>query len=114
MATNEYGELLNKNGYAPSVFPMDECYYANEKYSACGGCTDLVFHEVFHGDKGGATREQSKRYGAWVTLCPTHHGFVHNYPQFNKGLQRDAQRRVMERYGWDVDTFRKRFGKSYI
>lgn len=113
MATNEYGEVLDRNGYAPSVFPTDECYYGNDKYSACYS-GDLVRHEIFHGDKGGATREQSKRYGAWVTLCPTHHGFVHNYLQFNKDLQRDAQRRVMERYGWDEEAFRKHFGKNYL
>ena len=40
--TNEYGEKLDRNGYAPSVFPEDRCYYAEEL--ACTG-TDLADHE---------------------------------------------------------------------
>lgn len=108
---NEYGEALDRNGYAPSVFPETCCYYAQER--SCTGA-DLVRHEVFHHDMGGATRELSKRYGAWVTLCPVHHGYVHSYPQITRTLQQDAQRRVMKRYGWTEDEFRKRFGKNYL
>ena len=108
---NEYGEPLDKNGYASSVFPQTCCYYASER--SCTG-TDLVRHEVYHHDQGGATRAMSKRYGAWVTLCPVHHGYVHNFPQMTKELQREAQRRVMARYGWSEEDFRKRFAKNYL
>lgn len=111
--TNEYGEQMDRNGYAPSVFAADCCYFADDRYTTCGSL-DLVRHEVYHHDQGGVTREMSKRYGAWVTLCPLHHAHVHNYPQLNRELQREAQRRVMQRYGWDEDQFRKHFGKSYI
>ena len=110
---NEYGEELDRNGYTRSVFPEDRCYYADDHLTACYGC-DLVRHEVFHHDQGGATRELSKRYGAWVTLCPTHHGHVHNFPQFHRELQQEAQRRVMDRYGWSEDDFRNKFGKNYL
>lgn len=110
---NEYGEVLDRNGYTRSVFPESCCYFAGDKYSTCGSA-DLVRHEVFHHDQGGATREMSKRYGAWVTLCPWHHGYVHNFPQFNRQLQRDTQKRVMERYGWTIEDFRQKFGKNYL
>lgn len=113
MSKNEYGEPLDKNGYSESAFPTGQCYYADDKYTACYG-SDLCRHEVFHADMGGTIREQSKRYGAWVNLCPVHHGMVHSYPQFYKPLQREAQRRVMERYGWDTEKFIDHFGKNYL
>lgn len=113
MAANEYGEPLDRNGYAASVFPDDACYFADDRYTTCGS-PELCRHEVYHHDMGGATRELSKRYGAWVTLCPTHHGHVHHYPQLNRELLKETQRRVMERYGWDEDEFRKHFGKNYL
>lgn len=71
-------------------------------------------HEVFHSDMSGGVRGTSKRYGAWVTLCPQHHNYVHTYPQIFKPLQRETQARVMARYGWSEDDFRKRFGKNYL
>lgn len=108
---NEYGEALDSNGYSRSVFPEDRCHYAEE--CTCTGA-DLVRHECFHHDMGGVTRAQSKRYGAWVTLCPVHHGYVHNYRQYAKPLQKETQKLVMERYGWDEDKFRRMFGKSYL
>ena len=111
---NEYDEPLDRNGYAPSVFPETCCFYMSDKYTTCDGSGDLVRHEVYHHDQGGATRAMSKRYGAWVTLCPLHHAHVHNFPQFVKELQREAQRRVMERYGWSEDEFRNHFGKNYL
>lgn len=110
---NEYNEALDRNGYTGSVFDESRCYYAGDKYTTCCG-PDLVRHEVYHHDMGGATRELAKRYGAWVTLCPAHHGHVHNFPQFGRELQQETQRRVMERYGWTVDDFRARFGKNYL
>lgn len=109
---NEYGEPLDANGYAKSVFPTGCCWYAvngDRIRTACGG-NALVRHEVFHG----ASRQTSKRYGAWVTLCPLHHAKVHDYPQFERPLKQETQRRVMERYGWTVDRFRAKFGKSYL
>ena len=110
---NEYGEPLDRNGYASSVFPETCCYYMGDKLTSCYGC-DLVRHEVYHADMSGGIRDLSKRYGAWVTLCPTHHGHVHSYPQMHRDLQKEAQRRVMERYGWDEEQFRNKFGKNYL
>lgn len=114
MPKNEYGEAMDKNGYAPSVFPVDRCYFEGDKYTTCDGTGELARHEVYHHDMGGATREQSKRYGAWVTLCPVHHGHVHHFPQIYKPLQRETQKAVMERYGWTEEDFRNHFGKSYL
>lgn len=113
MAKNEHGEALDSNGYAPSVFPTERCFFSTDRLLRCG-CVDLVRHEAYHHDQGGATRELAKRYGAWVTLCPRHHADVHNFPQFNRELQRETQRRVMERYGWSEDEFRDHFGKNYL
>lgn len=111
---NDFGEPLDRNGYAPSVCPVDRCYFAEDKYTSCDGTGDLVRHEAYHNDQGGVARAMSKRYGAWVTLCPLHHWHVHNYPQLARELQKDVQRRVMEHYGWSEDDFRKHFGKNYL
>ena len=60
---NEYGEKLDRNGYAPSIikppFEADACFI-------CGYSGKLVRHEVFHGPN----RTKSKNYGCWVKLCP--------------------------------------------
>lgn len=117
--TNEYGEPLDRNGYASSVFSDEPvCWYRDHDTRPATSCycgsTDAVRHEIFHADMSGTLRSRSKEYGAWLYLCPVHHGHVHNYPQFYKPLQAEAQRRVMDQYGWDIDAFRARFEKNYL
>ena len=37
-----------------------------------------------------------------------------NREHLNNKLKAIAQRKAMEYYGWDVDTFRSIFGKNYL
>ena len=75
----------------------------------------LDCHHVY----GGANRKKSEQYGLKVYL---HHSkchifgknSVHQNNAVNNKLKAIAQRKAMEYYGWDVDTFRSIFGKSYL
>lgn len=104
--TNEYGVKLDSNKYAPSIFgEQSECYL-------CGNMEDLVRHEVFHGT---ANRAISKKYGCWVLLCARCHHDLHNRrPEVDWKLHRVGQIKAMEYYGWSIDDFRERFGKSWL
>lgn len=105
--TNEFGVQLDSNGYAPSVIDQN-----TGTCLLCGRSGDLVRHEVFHGI---AHRPISKRLGAWVHLCPNCHHALHNTdPELDWSLHRIGQFEVMKHYGWSVDEFRERFGKSYV
>ena len=83
-----------------------ECYF-------CGSQNWLEEHHVY----GAANRKISEKYGLKVWLCHTHHNEPPNGVHFNSGtcrwLKATAQKKAMEYYGWDVDTFRGIFGKNY-
>lgn len=62
-----YGAETDRNGYAPSLLSNEhECYM---------GCpsTDVARHEIFFG----SNRQNSKRTGMWLYLCPKCHREVH-------------------------------------
>ena len=75
----------------------------------------LDCHHVF----GGANRKNSEKYGLKVYL---HHSkchifgenSVHQNAKISNKLKAISQRKAMEYYGWDVDTFRSIFGKNYL
>lgn len=105
---NEYGETLDRSGYAPSIVQrnMTRCYM-------CNAPGLLERHEVF----GAANRDKSKRLGLWVHLCTRcHRGVdgVHFKAEKMQMLHEQGQRAAMEEYGWTVDEFRKKIGKNYI
>jgi hypothetical protein len=83
-----------------------ECYF-------CGSQNWLEEHHVY----GAANRKISEKYGLKVWLCHTHHNEPPNGVHFNpstcRWLKATAQKKAMEYYGWDVDTFRGIFGKNY-
>ena len=72
-------------------------------------------HHVF----GGANRRKSERYGLTVYL---HHSNCHIFGDFSvhqsaevkRSIQKTAQQKAMEKYGWSEDDFRREFGKSYL
>ena len=105
--TNEYGIILDRNGYAPSVIePFDTgmCFL-------CGRSGDLVRHEVFHG----SNRTKSKALGCWVYLCPKCHDDLHSRrPENDWYLHRIGQIKAMSHYDWTKEDFRERFGKNYV
>lgn len=106
MRTNDYSEVLDESGYAPSLFDTSECNF-------CKRTTGKIDrHEVFHGT---GRREISKRYGCWVTLCHTCHMMLHNgkLGDYEKKLQKDCQRKAQVHYVWSTSEFIELFGKNY-
>lgn len=75
----------------------------------------LDMHHVFNK----ADKRKSEKYGLLVYL---HHSkchifgknSVHQNGDVNNKLKAIAQKKAMEQYGWDVDTFRSIFGKNYL
>ena len=102
---NEFGATLDKNGYAPSIMqPVDKCCFI------CYSNLQPQRHEAIHG----YNRQKAKEYGLWVNLCPACHWKVHNSDgKLDRQLKSNAQHAAMTVYGWTVDEFRERFGKSY-
>lgn len=105
--TNEFGEVLDRNGYAESIFAkrQDVCAICNR--------SDRVMHrhEVFHG----SNREKSKQYGLWVCVCyKCHHNLHQHDNSIDRALKQVMQRCAQERYNWSVDDFRRRFGKNWL
>lgn len=104
---------MDRNGYNPSLLQEDHevCYFW-----PCPDCVGgkLDRHEIF----GGPLRQKSKRYGLWVSIC--HEGChlgprgVHASREKREPLQRVAQLKAMEVYGWSEDDWRKEFYKSYL
>lgn len=84
-----------------------ECYF-------CGTVNWLEEHHVY----GASNRNKSEKYGLNVWLCHTHHNEppngVHHNANTNQWLKATAQRKAMDYYKWDVDTFRSIFGKNYL
>ena len=106
--TEIYPSKLDRNGYAPSLFPHKECFICGKP-----GClyVPLQRHEIFHGPN----RQKSKRFGLWVTLCPMCHTNVHHQePALDKWLKRVGQQKAMDTYGWTIAEFRAEFGKNYL
>lgn len=103
---NEYGIVLDRNGYAPSVVSEEErCFICGRM----GG--KLERHEVYHG----VYRDRSKNLGCWVVLCSDCHDRLHHRGGgLDVNLKQNVQEIVSDYYGWSVDDFRIRFGKSYI
>jgi len=105
----------DEEGFTPSIFPEAEhtCFYANDRYTACGE-GEIQRHVVFCGKEDARLSEISKAHGAWVNLCPVHIDHVKYFPQMKRALEREAQQRMMDRYGWDEARFQHIFGKDYL
>ena len=114
IVVNEFGEKLDRNGYANSILYEE----ADESCFLChaNGYTDpLNRHEVF----GGAFRDKSKRIGLWVSLCHNRchqegKDSVHKSREKNLHLKRLAQMKAMKTYHWDTEDFIREFGKNYL
>jgi hypothetical protein len=113
MKTNEFGIRLDRNGYAPSILERAEapcCAICGRSWGA-----KLDRHEPWGGVMN---RDKSKSLGLWVSLCHfgCHEGpgSVHDDPALNRELRRRVQNQAMCVYGWDLDEWRRRFGKSEI
>ena len=106
---NEFGEKLDRNGYAESVLQETEreCFL-------CGDDRMLERHEIF----GNAMREKSKGLGLWVSLCPNCHRngkkAAHNCGETATALKRIAQQAAMDLYDWTPADWQQRFYKNYV
>lgn len=103
---NEFGLILDANGYAPSIIQI----YESDVCLICEASGNLARHEIFNGNN----RQKSKAYGLWVSLCPRCHYLVHSEPEKYKYLKQFGQIRAMANYNWTAKDFRDRFGKNYI
>lgn len=104
--TNEFGEQLDRNGYAPRVinWPDDQCFICGRRDRP------LQRHEVFHGPY----RSKSKEYGCWVIVCNECHEKIHSGKDALEILLKGVvQNKAMKKFGWTIDDWRKVFGKSY-
>ena len=103
---NEYGQELDRNGYAPSVFAKgaDICCICNRMDKP------LQRHEVIHGP----FRAKSKRYGCWITVCEDCHDLLHQGGALERGVKAVIQQAAMGKYGWNEEGWREKFGKSYL
>ena len=95
---------MDRNGYNPSLLDTEQgtCYL-------CHTNGQTVRHEIYMGT---GERSLSKRFGLWVNLCPRCHMQIHDHP--DRSLKVAGQIRSMAEYGWTVEEFRERFGKSYV
>lgn len=87
----------------------------SEKKCLVCGSPYVHIHEIFFGT---ANRKKSIEWGLCAYLCATHHNMSKLGVHFNKvldtKLKQHAQRRAMEYYDWDIDDFRRIFGKNYL
>ena len=105
--TNEFGEKLDRNGYARSIMQdqHDRCYI-------CGKGGDLVRHEIYFGT---SYRSRSKELGLWISVCPDCHKKIHdNWRGLNQELKSMGQEIAMYHYNWTPAEFRQRFGKNWL
>ena len=103
--TNEYGQILDRNGYAPQIINQGSgCYLCRRTDRA------LHRHEVYHG----ANRAKSKALGLWVKVCDLCHAEIHQGGHgTDRELKAEFQAIAAVFYGWSDEEFRNRFGKSY-
>lgn len=87
--------------------PENEFYSTERQYG-------LHRHEVFFG----SNRQKSIKYGLVVFLTPEMHNMSNNGVHFNHEfdlyLKQIGQKTAMKYYNWDIDQFRKIFGKNYL
>ena len=104
--TNEFGDTLDRNGYAPSLF----AHYPPRCFLCWRTTGKLDRHEIY----GASNRGKSKEYGLWVTLCRSCHERVHREGDAGLSLKKTGQETAMSAYGWTPEGFRAKFGKNYL
>lgn len=84
---------MGRNGYNDSLFRDNE----DGRCIICGRIGDTARHEIFHGPN----RQNSKRLGAWVSVCPDCHRRIHAGDNSDYlWLKQDAQRLLEKEMGY--------------
>ena len=87
---------------------------SEERCFMCGSFRWLECHHIF----GASNRKKSEYYGLKVLLCHYCHNEppngVHQNRKNRLMLQKLAQEKAMQHYGWTKEQFREIFGKNYI
>ena len=74
----------------------------------CGAVTDTARHELFRGKN----RQNSKREGLWMPLCPRCHRLAHTH-EYEEELHRIGQTIFMST-GRTREDFMEIFGRNYL
>lgn len=96
-----WGERLDRNGYANSLFDTEDgvCFI-------CGIQRDTARHELFYGT---ADRPISKAVGLWLNVCPKCHERAHKNPE---KLHEMGQR--MFEFNHSHEEFLEMFKRNYL
>lgn len=99
--TSPWGERLDDNGYAKSLFTTEEgvCFL-------CGVHGDVARHELIGGI---ADRPTSKAVGLWIYLCPHCHGLIH---QDQRQMHKVAEEMFIAHYS--ANEFWELYHKNYL
>ena len=97
---------------------MDSVDTAHAKCWLCGrnGMSDpLDVHHIF----SGAYRAKSERFGLTVLLCHNRchisgPSAAHRSRDTARRLHEYGQRKAMKEQGWNIEQFRRQFGRNYI
>lgn len=90
------------------VCDKKECFRCHTK-------NGLHKHHIFFGT---ANRKKSDKDGCWIWLCGIHHNLsnagIHFDKSFDLEVKQLTERKWLEYYDEDIDSFIKRYGKNYI
>lgn len=112
--TSPWGEKLDSNGYAESIWDTED-----GRCLLCKKHCDTARHEVFFGT---ADRKTSKAAGCWLYVCPDCHNRIHSDADYDMALKMSTQA-LFERvhhHAFDAgvdpahEEFTTLFGKNYL
>lgn len=87
-----------------------ECFRCHTKYN--------LHRHHWHIFYGTANRKKSDKDGCWIWLCGIHHNLTNAGIHFNKDFDLEikqlTEKKWLEYYDEDIDSFIKRYGKNYI
>lgn len=94
---------MDRNGYNDSLFDTEDgvCWF-------CGRIDDTNRHELFRG----RNRQNSKRTGLWIAVCPSCHRLLHKH-EYEEEMHRIGQVMFMHKAGTEED-FVRIFDKNYV
>lgn len=74
----------------------------------CGKYGAVHWHHIFNA----SNKKRSEKYGAMIKLCVECHNLIHMHEM--EKTKREAEKKLLEYYGWTVQEFIDIFGKNYL